>query len=217
MKKINIELKKIKKAYGTQSVLKDITLSIDNGSYYAICGQSGAGKSTLMNILGLIEPFDEGQYVFNGQILKCSKDYSHIRKSYIGFIFQSYNLIPNISCRDNIIMPSLYIKEDRNILIKRFKELVYSMDISSLLDKKSNLLSGGEKQRVAIARALLLNPGLIIADEPTGNLDEKNKSIVLDILRKEHEKGRAIIMITHDEDTASMAEKKYMLENGILL
>lgn len=217
MKKISIELKKVKKVYGTQSVLKDITLSIDNDSYYAICGQSGAGKSTLMNILGLIEPFDEGQYIFNGHNLKCSKDYSDLRKSYVGFIFQSYNLIPNISCRDNIIMPSLYIKEDRSKIIKRFEELVYSMDITNLLDKKSNLLSGGEKQRVAIARALLLNPALIIADEPTGNLDEKNKSTVLDILRKEHEKGRAIIVITHDEDTGNMAEKKYMLENGILL
>lgn len=217
MKKINIELREIKKAYGGQKVLEDITLSINNDSYYAICGPSGAGKSTLMNILGLIEPFDSGKYVFNGQELKSSKDYSNLRQFYIGFIFQSYNLIPNISCRDNILMPSLYVKEDLKSIKERFMELVALMDIAPLLDKKSNLLSGGEKQRVAIARALLLNPGLIIADEPTGNLDGGNKSIVLDILKKEHEKGRAIIVITHDDETANMAERKYLLENGILL
>lgn len=217
MKKINIELREIKKAYGSQNVLKDITLSINNDSYYAICGPSGAGKSTLMNILGLIEPFDSGQYIFNGQELKSSKDYSDLRQFYIGFIFQSYNLIPNISCRDNILMPSLYVKEDLKSIKERFTELVALMNIGHLLDKKSNVLSGGEKQRVAIARALLLNPGLIIADEPTGNLDGGNKNIVLDILKKEHDKGRAIIVITHDDETANQAEKKYLLKNGILL
>ena len=208
MKKISIKLNDIKKSYGSQNVLKGIDLSINNESYYAICGKSGAGKSTLMNILGLIEPYDTGKYWFNGMELKRKRDYAGLRRDYIGFIFQSYNLIQNISCRDNIMMPTLYVNSDLKEIQKRFEQLVELMDIGNLLEKKSSLLSGGEKQRVAIARALLLNPGLIIADEPTGNLDGINKRIVLDILRKEHEKGRAIVVITHDDETANAADKK---------
>ena len=217
MKKISIKLNDIKKSYGSQNVLKGIDLSINNESYYAICGKSGAGKSTLMNILGLIEPYDTGKYWFNGMELKRKRDYAGLRRDYIGFIFQSYNLIQNISCRDNIMMPTLYVNSDLKEIQKRFEQLVELMDIGNLLEKKSSLLSGGEKQRVAIARALLLNPGLIIADEPTGNLDGINKRIVLDILRKEHEKGRAIVVITHDDETSNAADKKYILENGKLL
>lgn len=217
MKEINIKLNDIKKSYGNQDVLKGIDLVINNDSYYAICGKSGAGKSTLMNILGLIEPYDTGKYWLNGMELKRKRDYAGLRRDYIGFIFQSYNLIQNISCRDNIMMPTLYISSDLKEIKKRFERLVELMDIGNLLEKKSSLLSGGEKQRVAIARALLLNPGLIIADEPTGNLDGINKRIVLDILRKEHEKGRAIVVITHDDETANAADKKYILENGKLL
>ena len=170
-----------------------------------------------MNILGLIEPYDTGKYWFNGMELKRKRDYAGLRRDYIGFIFQSYNLIQNISCRDNIMMPTLYVNSNLKEIQKRFEQLVELMDIGNLLEKKSSLLSGGEKQRVAIARALLLNPGLIIADEPTGNLDGINKRIVLDILRKEHEKGRAIVVITHDDETANAADKKYILENGKLL
>ncbi|MFR7643104.1 ABC transporter ATP-binding protein [Eubacterium sp.] len=164
MKKISIKLNDIKKSYGSQNVLKGIDLSINNESYYAICGKSGAGKSTLMNILGLIEPYDIGKYWFNGMELKRKRDYAGLRRDYIGFIFQSYNLIQNISCRDNIMMPTLYVNSDLKEIQKRFEQLVELMDIGNLLEKKSSLLSGGEKQRVAIARALLLNPGLIIAD-----------------------------------------------------
>lgn len=170
MKKISIKLNDIKKSYGSQNVLKGIDLSINNESYYAICGKSGAGKSTLMNILGLIEPYDTGKYWFNGMELKRKRDYAGLRRDYIGFIFQSYNLIQNISCRDNIMMPTLYVNSDLKEIQKRFEQLVELMDIGNLLEKKSSLLSGGEKQRVAIARALLLNPGLIIADEPTGGV-----------------------------------------------
>ena len=164
MKEISIKLNDIKKSYGNQDVLKGIDLVINNDSYYAICGKSGAGKSTLMNILGLIEPYDTGKYWLNGMELKRKRDYAGLRRDYIGFIFQSYNLIQNISCRDNIMMPTLYISSDLKEIKKRFERLVELMDIGNLLEKKSSLLSGGEKQRVAIARALLLNPGLIIAD-----------------------------------------------------
>lgn len=211
MKKIHIQLNHIMKSF-SQVVLKDISLDITNDSYYAICGKSGAGKSTLMNILGLIEGFDGGEYVFNGETINPKIDYSALRIQHIGFIFQSYNLIPSLDCRENILLPELYcaVKETE------YDYLVEMPQLQSLLHQKVGTLSGGEKQRVAIARALLLNPELIIADEPTGNLDEYNKQIVLDLLKMEHDKRRAVVLITHDLSVANQAEKIYELENGCL-
>lgn len=211
MKNIHIQLNHITKSF-FKTVLNDISLDITNESYYAICGTSGAGKSTLMNILGLIEGFDGGEYLFNEEIIDPQKDYSSLRIQHIGFVFQSYNLIPSLDCRENILLPALYsdVKETE------YNHLVEMLQIQSLLHQKVGTLSGGEKQRVAIARALLLNPELIIADEPTGNLDEYNKQIVLDLLRAEHDKGRAVILITHDQNVASQAEKIYELMNGCL-
>lgn len=208
---INIVLDGVKKQYD-RPVLKNICLNVTNKSYIAIVGKSGSGKSTLMNILGLIENFDEGVYKFNDTVIKNNKDYSKLRNENIGFIFQSYNLIPTLTCRENIMLPLQYSKSQPSDLEQIFK----SLDIVSLLDKKVVLLSGGEKQRVAIARALLLNPSLIIADEPTGNLDPVNTDIVLDLLDKENQKGRAIIMITHDEIVAKRAKQVFRLENGVL-
>ena len=130
----------------------------------------------------------------------------------IGFIFQSYNLIPTLTCRENIMLPMQYSHKKPSDL----NEIIRSLDIVDLLDKRVVLLSGGEKQRVAIARALLLNPSLIIADEPTGNLDRFNTQIVLDLLESENEKGRAIIMITHDEAIAKRSKQVFRLENGVL-
>lgn len=217
MKMIDIKINGISKKYNKQLVLKDVSIEINNDSYYAICGKSGAGKSTFMNILGLIESFDKGEYVFNGQKIKNNKDYCKIRQGYIGFIYQSYNLIPRMNCRENILMPLIYANVRRTEVKDDFDRIVKMLQIARLLDKESSVLSGGEKQRVAIARALILNPGLIIADEPTGNLDEENKCIVMDILKNEHKKGRAIVVITHDEYISMEAEKIYVLQNGKLL
>ncbi|MBE5935893.1 MAG: ABC transporter ATP-binding protein [Lachnospiraceae bacterium] len=207
---MEIRLENIKKSFN-KPVLKNINLKIDNESYIAIVGKSGSGKSTLMNIIGLIEDFDEGSYRFNSINIKSGKDYSDIRLNNIGFIFQSYNLIPTMTCRENILVPTLYAskKVDLDILARK-------LDIYSLLDTNVNVLSGGEKQRVAIARALIMNPELIIADEPTGNLDEMNREIVFDILKRENKEGRGIVMITHDPSTAEQAKNIYRLENGIL-
>lgn len=208
---MKILLTGIKKSFN-RPVLKDINMQIDNDSYIAIEGKSGSGKSTLMNIIGLIEEFDEGEYSFNGTIIKKGKDYSDIRLNNIGFIFQSYNLIPTLTCRENILVPTMYGKKEKVDIEKLARDL----DIESLLDTNVNVLSGGEKQRVAIARALIMNPSLIIADEPTGNLDKINREIVFDLLKKEHKKGRGIVMITHDPSTAMQAKQVYRLKEGML-
>ena len=215
MKQLKIQIDKLNKSFGSENVLNNISLEIDNNSFYAICGQSGSGKSTLMNIIGLIENFDNGEYWFNDIKINCKKDYSQLRSDNIGFIFQSYNLIPELSCYENIMMPTLYCK-DNVVQTELLDSLIERMRLLDILEKRVNVLSGGEKQRVAIARALLLNPSLIIADEPTGNLDKDNKAEVLDILKEEHDKGRAVIIITHDNETAQNVEKIYELRKGRL-
>lgn len=211
IKELEIELKNITKAYD-RPVLKDINLTINNDSYITIVGKSGSGKSTLMNILGLIEEYDEGVYTFNGEKIRKGKDYSTIRSESIGFIFQSYNLIPTMTCMENIVLPLQYSKKP----IEEFDNVIDLLKIRDLLQKPVVYLSGGERQRVAIARALILNPSLIIADEPTGNLDSGNRDIVLEILANENRKGRAIVMITHDTEIAMNAKNVYTLEEGVL-
>lgn len=211
MDELLVRLHNIKKSYNKE-VLVDINLEITNESYIAIEGKSGSGKSTLMNILGLIEQYDSGEYYFNKILIKKNKDYSNIRLNNIGFIFQSYNLIPKLTCKENILLPTLYAKNSKVDV----ETLAKDLDIYDLLDKNVNVLSGGEKQRIAIARALILNPSLIIADEPTGNLDAANREIVFELLHKENAKGRGIIMITHDPSTAEQAKTVYRLKGGIL-
>ena len=211
IKDLEIELKNITKAYD-RPVLKDINLTINNDSYITIVGKSGSGKSTLMNILGLIEEYDDGFYTFNGEKIRKGKDYSTIRSESIGFIFQSYNLIPTMTCMENIVLPLQYSKKP----IDEFDNVIDLLKIRDLLQKPVVYLSGGERQRVAIARALILNPSLIIADEPTGNLDSGNRDIVLEILANENRKGRAIVMITHDTEIAMNAKNVYTLEEGVL-
>ena len=211
VEELYIELNNIKKSYN-KPVLTDINLKMDNDSFVAILGKSGSGKSTLMNILGLIEDYDEGRYVFNDTLIRNCKDYNKIRNEKIGFIFQSYNLISTLTCKENILLPLLYSDKKETKLY----DLAEELDIAELLEKRVAVLSGGEKQRVAIARALILNPSLIIADEPTGNLDAANTDIVLDLLDKQHKNGRAIVMITHSESVANRAKKKYVLKNGVL-
>ena len=211
IKDLEIELKNITKAYD-RTVLKDINLKINNESYITIVGKSGSGKSTLMNILGLIEEYDEGIYIFNGEKIRKGKDYSALRSESIGFIFQSYNLIPTMTCMENIVLPLQYSKKQ----IDEFDNVIDLLKIRDLLQKPVVYLSGGERQRVAIARALILNPSLIIADEPTGNLDSENRDVVLEILANENQKGRAIVMITHDTEIAMNAKNVYTLEEGVL-
>lgn len=199
MRELNLRLTHITKSY-TRPVLKDVNLTVTNDSYMAIVGKSGSGKSTLLNILGLVEDYDSGEYVFCGKRIRKGTDYARLRLENIGFIFQSYNLIPTLSCRENILLPTLY---NRKNAVTDFDELVTLLELGPLLSQRVTTLSGGEKQRVAIARALILDPCLILADEPTGNLDPANRDIILNLLCHEHEKGRGILMITHDLDVAA--------------
>lgn len=212
MKELNIRLSHLQKSY-LRPVLTDINLTVTNDSYITIVGKSGSGKSTLLNILGLVEGYDAGEYAFNGTLIRNFVDYSRLRLENIGFIFQSYNLIPTLSCKENILLPTLYNRKSNS---QSLDELVELLDIGPLLGQKVTTLSGGEKQRVAIARALILDPCLILADEPTGNLDPKNRDIIFHLLRREHEKGRGIILITHDSDAAKQGKTAYTLLDGRL-
>ena len=211
MKPLHIELSHVSKAFA-RPILTDINLSIENHSYIAILGSSGCGKTTLMNILGLVEERDGGDYTFNGRPIRLRGDYSSLRRDSIGFIFQSYNLIPTLSCLENIRMPLLYQPsvEDRS------SEWIERLGIAPLLHQRVTTLSGGEKQRVAIARAMMLDPPLLLADEPTGNLDEKNSEIIFRLFAEEQEAGRAVVMITHNTKAARQAKTVLRLEGGVL-
>lgn len=211
MKELDLQLINLKKSY-SRPVLTDINLHITNDSYVTIVGKSGSGKSTLLHILGLVEDYDAGQYIFNGKKIQNGVDYAKLRLENIGFIFQSYNLIPTLSCKENILLPTLYNSRSK---AQEFDELVELLDLAPLLSQRVTTLSGGEKQRVAIARALVLDPCLILADEPTGNLDPKNRDLIMNLLRVEHHKGRGVILITHDMEVAIEADCILQLENGV--
>ena len=212
MNELSVELSHVGKSYH-RPVLKDINLRIDNDSFIAILGKSGSGKSTLLNILGLLERYDAGKYRFNDKLIRNDADYHALRLFNIGFIFQSYNLIPTLTCRENILLPTLYGHTQSRDLHR----LASLLDIEPLLDQNVTTLSGGEKQRVAIARALILDPCLLLADEPTGNLDPKNRDVIFSLLRSEHKKGRAIILTTHDAAAAKEADFVMELKNGTLI
>lgn len=212
MKELNLRLEHLQKSYH-RPILTDINLQITNDSYVTIVGKSGSGKSTLLNILGLVEGYDGGAYHFNGTLIRNYTDYARLRLENIGFIFQAYNLIPTLNCMENILLPTMY---NRSCDVKNFDELVSMLDLEPLLPQRVTTLSGGEKQRVAIARALILDPCLILADEPTGNLDPKNRDLVLNLLRHEHEKGRGVLLITHDMEVAKSSDAVFSLQQGIL-
>lgn len=213
MKELDLKLSHLQKSY-LRPVLTDVNLQVNNDSYVTIVGKSGSGKSTMLNILGMVEDYDRGEYWFNGTLIRNGVDYFRLRLENIGFIFQSYNLIPTLSCKENILLPTLYNRHDR---AQSFDELVELLGLAPLLSQRVTTLSGGEKQRVAIARSLILDPCLILADEPTGNLDSKNRDIILNLLRHEHEKGRGIVLITHDMEIAGRSDATLLLEGGKLI
>lgn len=212
MNELNIRIRHLTKSFD-RPVLKDISLDISNQSYISIVGASGCGKTTLMNILGLIESYDSGSFVFNGESITKDGDYASLRRENIGFVFQNYNLISTLTCRENIMLPSLYC---RSVKLNGVDSLSDELGIKSLLNRKVASLSGGEKQRVAFARALYLDPCILLADEPTGNLDSDNRNNVIEMLEKEHHKGRAVILITHDRQLSIRSTTTYELKGGFL-
>ncbi len=218
---MNIYIEKLSKSYGSTKVLENLSLKIIPGDFISIVGKSGSGKSTLLNVLGLLDNNFVGNYFFNNiPISKLSKDkLSEIRNQKFGFIFQSYHLLPYMSVIDNIMLPTLYekrngLKKTSRLSDQLLKQLINDMGLSNLINKQVQFLSGGEKQRVAIIRAIIMNPQIILADEPTGNLDPENANIILGILKKLNTTGISIVMVTHNYELANQANKILYLENG---
>ena len=215
-----IKIKDIYKIYnpGENEVraLDGITLNVEHGEFLAIVGQSGSGKSTLMNMLGLLDIPTSGTYTLDGVDVKDMTDdeLSEIRNKEIGFIFQGFNLIPSLTAVENVELPLVYRgmkKEERN---KLALEALERVGLSHRLDHLPKQMSGGQQQRVAIARAVAARPPIILADEPTGNLDSHSGVEVMKILHELHEEGRTVILITHDNDIANEAERVIRIQDG---
>lgn len=200
------------------NALRGINLTILEGDYISIMGSSGSGKSTLMNILGCLDTPSEGKYYFkDNDISNLTKDeMSDIRNREIGFVFQSFNLLSRTSSLENVEMPLIYNGTPYKARKDRAKEALNLVGLSERQTHLPNQLSGGQQQRVAIARAIVNNPGLILADEPTGNLDSKTSFEIINIFEKLNEEGRTIVMITHEEDIASSAKKSIVIKDGLL-
>ena len=217
-----IQLTNIAKAYqiGTEVIhaLRSVSLEIYKNEYVALMGPSGSGKSTLMNVLGGLDSPSSGSYVLNGTSVAQMLDnkLAEVRNKEIGFVFQSFNLLPRSTALDNIMLPLIYAgigKADRLI---RGKEVLEQVGLGDRLTHKPNELSGGQRQRVAIARALVNHPAIILADEPTGNLDSKTSIEIMGLFEEIHRKGNTIIFVTHEEDIAKYAHRIIRLKDGIV-
>lgn len=199
-------------------VLKGIDLEINKGEYVALMGPSGSGKSTLMNLLGCLDTPTSGTYILNGIDVSHRDDnqLAEIRNKEIGFVFQTFNLLPRTSALDNVALPMIYAgftKTERNI---RAKEVLNQVNLSDRMDFHPNQLSGGQRQRVAIARAMVNNPSIILADEPTGNLDTKTSIEIMKLFDDIHKNGNTIIIVTHEEEIAAYANRIIRLRDGII-
>jgi putative ABC transport system ATP-binding protein len=201
--------------------LRGVDLSFEEGVYAAICGQSGSGKSTLMNILGCLDRPSSGQYFLAGEDVSGldKVQLASIRNRRIGFIFQSFNLLPRTSALRNVMLPLVYKRENQLSPAQREEQAMAALESVGLVDRahhEPNELSGGQRQRVAIARALVNDPVLIMADEPTGNLDTKTGQEIIGLLHRLHERGRTILMVTHEADIASQTERSIVLVDGLV-
>ena len=216
------ELKSIYKDYmqGKEAVpvLKDITMSVDDGEYVAIMGPSGSGKSTLMNIIGCLDKQTKGFFIFdNTDIMGCSdKELSEIRNNKIGFVFQNFNLLPRQSALENVELPLLYAGVSKKERKERAIEALKRVGLEDRMDFKPTQLSGGQKQRVAIARAIVNKPRLLLADEPTGALDTKSGDQVMELFKELNDEGVTVVMITHEPDIAKCAKRVMYIRDGQL-
>jgi putative ABC transport system ATP-binding protein len=217
-----IEIRKIVRDFPlgqeTVHVLKGIDLDIERGDYIAIMGPSGSGKSTLMNLLGCLDTPTSGSYILNGKdVSKMSDDeLAEIRNHEIGFVFQTFNLLPRTTALENVALPMIYAgvsKKERTI---RAEEVLTDVGLADRMDHKPNQLSGGQRQRVAVGRALVNKPSIILADEPTGNLDSKTSKEIMDLLDEIHKNGNTVIVVTHEEDIAARAHRIIRLIDGMV-
>ena len=197
-------------------VLKNVTLSVSEGDYIAIMGPSGSGKTTLMNIIGCLDVPTTGSYLFGDKDIKKlrKKQLADLRNRKIGFVFQSFNLLPKLTALDNVALPLLYGGVRRSERRKRAKEALERVGLLDRLNYRPDQLSGGQCQRVAIARALANDPPVILADEPTGNLDTPTSMQIMDLLCELNGKGRTILMVTHEDDIAARATSRIVLRDG---
>mgnify|MGYP001825297617 CR=1 FL=1 len=222
-KKVVISLEEIHKYYGEGDarlhVLKGIDLTVREGEFVSITGASGSGKSTLLNLLGCLDRPTEGVYRLGGRDVSTIDDdeLSEMRNQDIGFIFQSFNLISQLTVLENVAVPLLYSPDPTHAANDRCRELLGAVGLDHRLEHLPNQLSGGERQRVAIARALVNDPVMLLADEPTGNLDSKTSVDVLDLMQQLHRQGRTIVMITHDEEVAQQAQRQVHIRDGLIL
>lgn len=199
-------------------VLKGISLDIHKNEYVALMGPSGSGKSTLMNILGCLDTPTGGQYVLNGKDVSKMPDdeLAEVRNKEIGFVFQQFNLLPRLTAAENVALPLIYAGVNKKDRLERAMEALKKVGLATRSHHKSNELSGGQIQRVAIARALVNNPSLLLADEPTGNLDSKTSVEVMEIFGQIQEAGNTVVLVTHEEDIAAHAKRVVRLRDGLI-
>ena len=218
-----ITVDKVNKTYKNGSlelqVLKNISFKVDKGEFLAIMGSSGSGKSTMMNILACLDSQYEGTYILDGiDISKLTENQlSEIRNKKIGFIFQSFNLLPTLSALENVELPLVYSSVPKAERHKRAAELLEMVGLKDRMHHKPNELSGGQRQRVAIARALVNDPSIILADEPTGNLDSKSEEEIIEILQELNRTGKTIVIVTHEPNIGDIAQRKIVFKDGEII
>ncbi|WP_367751893.1 ABC transporter ATP-binding protein [Flavobacterium sp. WC2421] len=200
------------------NVLKGIDLQINKGEYVALMGPSGSGKSTLMNLLGCLDTPTSGNYILNGKDVSKMKDdeLAEIRNKEIGFVFQTFNLLPRTTALDNVALPMIYAGFSKTDRRARAQEVLTQVGLSDRMDHHPNQLSGGQRQRVAVARALVNSPSIILADEPTGNLDSKTSLEIMKLFNEIHANGNTVILVTHEEEIAEYAHRIIRLRDGMV-
>jgi len=217
-----ITIKDIGRKYviGAETIhaLKSVSLTINKGEFVALMGPSGSGKSTLMNILGCLDTPSKGEYILNGINVShmTENDLAEVRNSEIGFVFQTFNLLPRNTALENVALPLVYAGINKDERLDRAKSTLENVGLGNRVHHKPNELSGGQRQRVAVARALINNPSIILADEPTGNLDTKTSIEIMGLIEDIHDKGNTIILVTHEEDIAMHAHRIVRMRDGLV-